>query len=156
MNRYKKNRGYLLLEILICLFLFSVLIFVISIFLKRIVLIEKEKKENQLKYENIYFVGDKIIEDIRNREFRKFLYKGNQDNIHISQNIILFRKDGKFYKLEYKKGKLSVSDGDNAEKLGAETVIGQYDNVEFKKIDNLLIIILKYKKENEIRVLNLS
>ncbi len=92
MNRYKKNRGYLLLEILICLFLFSVLIFVISIFLKRIVLIEKEKKENQLKYENIYFVGDKIIKDIRNREFGKFLYKGNQDNIHISQNIILFRK----------------------------------------------------------------
>ena len=115
----------------------------------------KRKKKNQLKYENIYFVGDKIIEDIRNREFGKFLYKGNQDNIHISQNIILFRKDGKFYKLEYKKGKLYISDGDNAEKLGAETVIGQYDNVEFKKIDNLLIIILKYKKENEIRVLNL-
>ena len=99
---------------------------------------------------------NKIIKDIRNREFGKFLYKGNQDNIHISQNIILFRKDGKFYKLEYKKGKLYISDGDNAEKLGAETVIGQYDNVEFKKIDNLLIIILKYKKENEIRVLNLS
>ena len=98
---------------------------------------------------------NKIIEDIRNREFGKFLYKGNQDNIHISQNIILFRKDGKFYKLEYSKGKLYVSDGDDITNLGTKSIIGQYDNVEFKRIDDLLVINLKYKKNNEVKVLNL-
>ena len=46
MKKYNKNKGYLLLEILICMFLFSVLVFVISVFLKRVVLIEKEKKES--------------------------------------------------------------------------------------------------------------
>ena len=44
----KKNKksGYLLVEILISLFIFSVLVLVVSVFLKRIVLIEKAKKNN--------------------------------------------------------------------------------------------------------------
>ena len=43
----KKTGGYLLLEILICLFLFSVVVFVISVFLKRTVMIEKKKSKTQ-------------------------------------------------------------------------------------------------------------
>ena len=50
MKKYNKNKGYLLLEILKCMFLFSVLVFVISVFLKRDFFIEKEKKENKLMY----------------------------------------------------------------------------------------------------------
>ena len=155
MKKYNKNKGYLLLEILICMFLFSVLVFVISVFLKRVVLIEKEKKENQLMYENVYFISDKIIEDIKNRDMEAFGYEGNTDNIHIKNEEIIMKKDGKFYKLEYSKGKLYVSDGDDITNLGTKSIIGQYDNVEFKRIDDLLVINLKYKKDNEVKVLNL-
>ena len=63
----KKNKksGYLLVEILISLFIFSVLVLVVSVFLKRIVLIEKAKKNNQKMYENmkmkvIIFLSRKI------------------------------------------------------------------------------------------------
>ena len=155
MKKYNKNKGYLLLEILICMLLFSVLVFVISVFLKRVVLIEKEKKENQLMYENVYFISDKIIEDIKNRDMEAFGYEGNTDNIHIKNEEIIMKKDGKFYKLEYSKGKLYVSDGDDITNLGTKSNIGQYDNVEFKRIDDLLVINLKYKKNNEVKVLNL-
>ena len=155
MKKYNKNKGYLLLEILICMFLFSVLVFVISVFLKRVVLIEKEKKENQLMYENVYFISDKIIEDIKNRDMEAFGYEGNTDNIHIKNEEIIMKKDGKFYKLEYSKGKLYVSDGDDITNLGTKSIIGQYYNVEFKRIDDLLVINLKYKKNNEVKVLNL-
>ena len=155
MKKYNKNKGYLLLEILICMFLFSVLVFVISVFLKRVVLIEKEKKENQLMYENVYFISDKIIEDIKNRDMEAFGYEENTDNIHIKNEEIIMKKDGKFYKLEYSKGKLYVSDGDDITNLGTKSIIGQYDNVEFKRIDNLLVVNLKYKKNNEVKVLNL-
>ena len=57
----KKNKksGYLLVEILISLFIFSVLVLVVSVFLKRIVLIEKAKKSNQKMYV-IIFLSRKI------------------------------------------------------------------------------------------------
>ena len=61
---------------------------------------EKEKKENQLMYENVYFISDKIIEDIKNRDMEAFGYEGNTDNIHIKNEEIIMKKDGKFYKLE--------------------------------------------------------
>ena len=57
----KKTGGYLLLEILICLFLFSVVVFIISVFLKRTVMIEKKKSKTQKLEENIHFLTDKIL-----------------------------------------------------------------------------------------------
>ena len=59
----KKNKksGYLLVEILISLFIFSVLVLVVSVFLKRVVLIEKAKKNNQKMYENMYNKENMII-----------------------------------------------------------------------------------------------
>ena len=66
----KKNKksGYLLVEILISLFIFSVLVLVVSVFLKRVVLIEKAKKNNQKKNQNMYISMDKIIKDIKKRD----------------------------------------------------------------------------------------
>jgi len=71
----KKTGGYLLLEILICLFLFSVVVFIISVFLKRTVMIEKKKSKTQKLEENIYFLTDKISEDISNRDREVFEYE---------------------------------------------------------------------------------
>lgn len=70
-----RKDGYLLVEILISMSIFSVLVFVISVFLKRIVIVEKAKKNNQKMYEKMYFSMDKIVLDIKNRDIRKFSYE---------------------------------------------------------------------------------
>ena len=95
----KKNKksGYLLVEILISLFIFSVLVLVVSVFLKRVVLIEKAKKNNQKMYENMYFSMDKIIMDIKNRNIQDFLYENESDNIFIKENKIIFKLNDIFY-----------------------------------------------------------
>ena len=76
-----RKDGYLLVEILISMFIFSVLVFVISVFLKRIVIVEKAKKNNQKMYEEMYFSMDKIVLDIKNRDIRKFSYEKKNNDI---------------------------------------------------------------------------
>ena len=151
----KKTGGYLLLEILICLFLFSVVVFVISVFLKRTVMIEKKKSKTQKLEENIYFLTDKISEDISNRDREVFEYEGNMDNFHIKGNYVLFRKDNLFYKLEYTNKKLYISEGINLLNLGSRTVLGEYENMEFKKVDRLFMIVMKNGSSEEVKVINL-
>ena len=151
----KKTGGYLLLEILICLFLFSVVVFVISVFLKRTVMIEKKKSKTQKLEENIYFLTDKISENIANRDKEVFEYEGSMDNFHIKGNYVLFRKDNLFYKLEYTNKKLYISEGINLLNLGSRTVLGEYENLEFKKVDRLFMIVMKNGSSEEVKVINL-
>ena len=113
-----RKDGYLLVEILISMFIFSVLVFVISVFLKRIVIVEKAKKNNQKMYEKMYFSMDKIVLDIKNRDIRKFSYEKENNDIFIRENLIVFKLNEIFYKIEYEKGKLFVSDAENLGKFG--------------------------------------
>ena len=118
-----KNRrsGYLLVEILISMFIFSVLVFVISVFLKRIIIVEKAKKDNQKIYEKMYFSMDKMVLDIKNRDSQKFSYEGENNNILVRENLIVFKLNEIFYKIEYDKGKLFVSDAENIGKFGKDS-----------------------------------
>ena len=60
----------MLIEISIAIFIFSVLLYVLSVFMKRAVIIEKVKKDSQLKDERIYRLPDRIAEDIAGRDRR--------------------------------------------------------------------------------------
>ena len=151
----KKTGGYLLLEILICMLLFSVVVFIISVFLKRTVMIEKKKSKTQKLEENIYFLTDKISEDISNRDREVFEYEGSMDNFHIKGNYVLFRKDSLFYKLEYTNKKLYISEGVNSLNMRSRTALGEYENLEFKRVDRLLMIIMKNGKDEEVKIINL-
>ena len=151
----KKTGVYLLLEILICMLLFSVVVFVISVFLKRTVMIEKKKSKTQKLEENIHFLTDKISEDISNRDREVFEYEGSMDNFHIKGNYVLFRKDNLFYKLEYTNKKLYISEGINLLNLGSRTALGEYENLEFKKADRLFMIVMKNGSSEEVKVINL-
>ena len=148
----KKTGGYLLL---ICMLLFSVVVFVISVFLKRTVMIEKKKSKTQKLEENIHFLTDKIFEDISNRDREVFEYEGSMDNFHIKGNYVLFRKDNLFYKLEYTNKKLYISEGINLLNLGSRTALGEYENLEFKKADRLFMIVMKNGSSEEVKVINL-
>lgn len=152
-----KNRrsGYLLVEILISMFIFSVLVFVISVFLKRIIIVEKAKKDNQKIYEKMYFSMDKIVLDIKNRDSQKFSYEGENNNILVRENLIVFKLNEIFYKIEYDKGKLFVSDAENIGKFGSKVEIGKFNEVKFEKVGKLLIIRLKENKNEDIRVIKI-
>jgi len=152
-----KNRrsGYLLVEILISMFIFSVLVFVISVFLKRIIIVEKAKKDNQKIYEKMYFSMDKMVLDIKNRDSQKFSYEGENNNILVRENLIVFKLNEIFYKIEYDKGKLFVSDAENIGKFGSKVEIGKFDEVKFEKAGKLLIIRLKENKNEDIRIIKI-
>ena len=152
-----KNRrsGYLLVEILISMFIFSVLVFIISVFLKRIIIVEKAKKDNQKMYEKMYFSMDKIVLDIKNRDIQKFSYEGENNNILVRENLIVFKLNEIFYKIEYDKGKLFVSDAENIGKFGSKVEIGKFNEGKFEKAGKLLIIRLKENKNEDIRIIKI-
>ena len=152
-----KNRrsGYLLVEILISMFIFSVLVFVISVFLKRIIIVEKAKKDNQKIYEKMYFSMDKIVLDIKNRDSQKFSYEGENNNILVRENLIVFKLNEIFYKIEYDKGKLFVSDAENIGKFGSKVEIGKFNEVKFEKVGKLLIIRLKENNKEDVRAVKI-
>ena len=150
-----RKDGYLLVEILISMSIFSVLVFVISVFLKRIVIVEKAKKNNQKMYEKMYFSMDKIVLDIKNRDIRKFSYEKANNDIFIRENLIVFKLNEIFYKIEYEKGKLFVSDAENLGKFGSKVEIGKFDEAKFEKVGELLIIRLKENKNEDVRVVKI-
>ena len=150
-----RKDGYLLVEILISMSIFSVLVFVISVFLKRIVIVEKAKKNNQKMYEKMYFSMDKIVLDIKNRDIRKFSYEKENNDIFIRENLIVFKLNEIFYKIEYEKVKLFVSDAENLGKFGSKVEIGKFDEAKFEKVGELLIIRLKENKNEDVRVVKI-
>ena len=151
----KKREGYWLVEILISLFIFSVLVFVVSVFLKRVVIVEKAKKDNQKMYEKMYFSMDKIVLDIKNRDIQGFSYEGENNNIFVKENRIVFKLDQIFYKLEYNKGKLYISDAENLRKFGSRVEVGKFREAKFEKVGDLLIIRLNEEKNESVRAIRI-
>ncbi len=154
-NIKNKRDGYLLVEILISLFIFSVLVFVVSVFLKRVVLVEKAKKDSQKMYEKMYFSMDKVVLDIKNRDVHKFSYEGENGNIFVRENRIIFKLNEIFYKIEYDKGKLYISDAENLKKFGSRVEVGKFSEVKFEKIGDLLIIRLNGEKNESVRAVKI-
>ncbi len=150
-----KKRGYLLLEIMLSMFLFSVIVFVVSIFLKRVVIIEKMKKNNQKSYENLYFSLDKIVENLKNRDKDEFFYENEKKNIHIFKDKIVYKTDEILYKIEFENKKMYISDMENKSNFGSRTVISNLENLEFEKIGEILVIKIKNLGKDEIRVVKI-
>lgn len=150
-----KKRGYLLLEIMLSMFLFSVIVFVVSIFLKRVVIIEKMKKNNQKSYENLYFSLDKIVENLKNRDKEEFFYENEKKNIHIFKDKIVYKTDEILYKIEFENKKMYISDTENKSSFGSRTVISNLENLEFEKIGEILVIKIKNLGKDEIRVVKI-
>ena len=150
-----KQKGYLLIEVSIAIFMFSILIFILSIFLKRVLIIEKVKANSQLQDERVFNSLNKIIEDVKNRDRNIFLNNGEQKAIFISENEVVFKKDNLFYKFEIKNNKLFISDGEKLGKMGANINIGEYSDIKFQKIDDVFIIKLKFNDVENVKIVNL-
>ena len=151
-----KKRGYLLIEILISIFIFMILIFVISSFMKRIVIFETVKKKDQIVDEKIYFLLDKLIEDIKTRDKDKFYYRGVMKNFHKASNFIIYKKNNRFYKLEKIGKKLYIYEGETASLFGAGTKISEYDKIKMDIIDNIFYINTVLENVESIKIVNLE
>ena len=103
----------------------------------------------------MYFSMDKMVLDIKNRDSQKFSYEGENNNILVRENLIVFKLNEIFYKIEYGKGKLFVSDAENIGKFGSKVEIGKFNEVKFEKVGKLLIIRLKENKNEDIRVIKI-
>ena len=116
---------------------------------------EKAKKDSQKMYDKMYFSMDKIVLDIRNRDIQKFSYEGENNNIFVRENFIIFKLNEIFYKIEYDKGKLFVSDAENNGKFGSRAEVGKFREAKFEKVGELLIIKLKGNKNESIRTVRI-
>ena len=118
-------------------------------------IIEKVKANSQLQDERVFNSLNKIIEDVKNRDRNIFLNNGEQKDIFISENEVVFKKDNLFYKFEIKINKLFISDGEKLGKMGANINIGEYSDIKFQKIDDVFIIKLKFNDVENVKIVNL-
>ena len=122
---------------------------------RSIVIVEKGKKDNQKMYEKMYFSMDKIVLDIKNRDIQGFSYEGENNNIFVKENQRVFKLNELFYKIEFDKGKLYISDAQNLKKFGSRAEIGKFREAKFEKVGELLIIKLKGNKNESIRTVRI-
>ena len=60
-----------------------------------------------------------------------------------------------FYKIEFDKGKLYISDAENLKKFGSRAEVGKFREAKFEKVGELLIIKLKGNKNESIRTVRI-
>lgn len=148
-----KNRGFLLIEILITISIFSLIIFSLNKFIINIYENRKYIDNDVNKLENEIFFLDSLILDISLRDIGFDIL--NKD-IYVDSACIVFMKDNEIIKYEYKDKNIYVSSRLINEKYFKMKVrVISCDNFLFFKEDNKLILIIKNKGKSIKRVLNL-
>lgn len=150
-----KQKGYLLVEVLISMLIFSILVSIIAVFLKRVAIIENVKKDSQKVDENIYFALEKVKVELEDRDLEKFDYSGEKTNLFVRGNQIIYRKNRIFYKLEIVNKKLYISEVSKFPNFGNRSLIGEYEEINFEKIGDILAIKSKYLGKNEVIILSI-
>ena len=73
-------------------------------------------------------------------------------------NLILktFRTDSKIDRKNiFNMETENISEGVNSLNIGSRTALGEYENLEFKRVDRLLMVIMKNGKDEEVKIINL-
>lgn len=149
-----RQKGYLLVEVLISMLIFSVLVSVIAVFLKRVAIIENVKKNSQKMDENIYFALEKVKVELEDRDLEEFDYNGEKTNLFVRGNQIIYWKNRIFYKLEIVNKRLYISEVSGFPNFGNRSLIGEYEDINFEKIGGILTIKSKYLGKSEIIILS--
>lgn len=135
----KNNKGYLLLEGIVSIFIFLLIIFFIN---RYTVYIFKNKFNinedyNQLKIEIDFF--EELYKTIKLRDIAS-------NDISISDNSIIVRKYGSYIKYEFKNNGIYISNSKKIDgKYGKNIKILGCDEVKFSNVNDLLIVDLEYK-----------
>ena len=84
-----KNKGNLLLEFLLNIFIFSVIMLLLLTFMKRAVLIQDYKDKSRSAGENTRYIFDLFKKNIKEREKEFFSYNGKNLNIFVNMKLTI-------------------------------------------------------------------
>lgn len=136
------NNGYILIETLLSLFIFLLIISSLIFYSKLIFNDRLNISKNYFLFELEEIFLENFVRDINLRDVIL-------DDIYIKKEKILFRKEGKIIKYEFKNKGLYVSNAKNqkslekSKKYGLETKVLDIDFVEFEEKEKILIVRLK-------------
>lgn len=156
-----KNKGNLLLEFLLNIFIFSIILVLLSIFLKRVLIIQNYKSKTLSANENSYYILDVIKENIKNRNMEDFSYKNMKNNIFILNNnnlekSLLYRTDNTYTQIKFKYPKLLISNSDELNNFKKWSTLAQLDNINFYLKENILIITYDIENKKIEQVVNIK
>ena len=159
-----KNKGNLLLEFLLNIFIFSVILLLLLTFMKRAVIIQNYKTMVRTAGENTIYLFDILKKNIKERDKEKFLYKGKNSNFFIinenevsdTGNSLLYRTGGEFYLMKFSKSKLLISSGQTPENFKKYDTLAKLDSLTFQTKNDLLLIICEINGNITEQVINLK
>ena len=159
-----KNNGYLLLEFLLGIFIFSIIIVLLLVFLERIQIIQNYKTKSHVYSENNTNIISFIKKSIKERDKEEFLFQKetsdffllDDENINSQGNTILFKINGRFLKIKFKDKRITASSSDNLHDFKKQDLLGITDFLEFKLEDSLLIICYRHESKEKQEVINIK
>lgn len=150
-----KNKGNLLLEFLLSMFIFSIIMLMLIVFLKRILIIQKYEFKTFSISENQMNITDLLRKRIKERDKNLFFYNGKKANFFLIKdnkiidngNEILLKYENKFHSLKFKDNKLLISSAEDLGEFKRWEVLAKLENLDFLLKKDLLI--LSYLKKNK-------
>ena len=159
-----KNKGSLLLEFILNIFIFSVILLLLFTFMKRIIIIQNYKTTVRTAGENTLYLFDILKKNIKERDKEEFSYKGkNSDFFIINENEVsdigsslLYKTDGEFHLIKFSKPKLLISSSQTPESFKKHDTLAKLDSLVFQTKDDLLLIIYEINGSTTEQVINLK
>ena len=159
-----KNKGSLLLEFLLNIFIFSIIVLLLLTFMKRAVILQNYKAKARITGENTFYLFDILKKNIKERDKAKFLYKGKNSNFFIINNTeisdtgssVLYKSGGEFYLIKFNKPKLLISSAETPENFKKHDTVASLSSLEFHTKNNILFITYEINGNITEQVINLK
>ena len=159
-----KNKGGLLLEFILNIFIFSIILLLLFTFMKRIVIIQNYKTKVRTAGENTLYLFDILKKNIKERDKEEFSYKGkNSDFFIINENEVsdigsslLYKTDGEFHLIKFSKPKLLISSSQTPESFKKHDTLAKLDSLVFQTKNDLLLVIYEINGNTAEQVINLK
>ena len=159
-----KNKGGLLLEFILNIFIFSIILLLLFTFMKRIIIIQNYKTKVRTAGENTLYLFDILKKNIKERDKEEFSYKGkNSDFFIINENEVsdigsslLYKTDGEFHLIKFSKPKLLISSSQTPESFKKHDTLAKLDSLVFQTKNDLLLVIYEINGNTAEQVINLK
>ena len=159
-----KNKGNLLLEFLLSMFIFSIIMLLLIVFLKRVLIIQNYKSKTLIISENEMNITDLLRKRIKERDKELFSFDGKKADLFLIKDNklndngdeILLKYENKFNGLKYKDHKLLISSGEGLGDFKKWDTLAKLDNLNFVLKNDLLIVTYLIKDNKIDEVINLK
>ena len=159
-----KNKGSLLLEFILNIFIFSVILLLLFTFMKRIIIIQNYKTTVRTAGENTLYLFDVLKKNIKERDKEEFSYKGKNSNFFIINenevsdigSSLLYKTDGEFHLIKFSKPKLLISSSQTPESFKKHDTLAKLDSLVFQTKNDLLLVIYEINGNTAEQVINLK